>query len=336
MAFYRSELKSFDFVELDEESISQIKRSNSLETIPMLTPKLHEAVFIRSTSPVDISKDSACREIVISSSNSRVIFDPNASYIEGRDSMLFCADLISDDGMNSRKVAVKVYRSDTDSLAGAAKEKVIAELTDGEAGFAKAYHFDADISIWDWMSLGSLDKCLPKLPESSIDRIIVRIAKCILFLHKHSITHQDIKPHNILISQSGDAALIDFGDAKLNCPTSLPLDEGIGLGTLAYTAPELLSRKSEAYNPYAADVYSFGVTAFYILHRGKINPWAAFGPARAVQLILYVQKGFFAGGFNPPLSQSHPFSNLIEQCLSLDPEQRPTIDQVVSALDRVQ
>ena len=331
MAFYRGELKSFDFVDLDEESISQIRKSNSFETIPMLTPKLTEAVFIRSASPTDFKETCSVRELLLSDSHCKVTFDSNSAFIEGRDSRIFCGNLF-EHGELMRKVAVKIYHSDVEAMAGAEKERKIAEITCGKKGFVRAYYFDGELSVWDWVSLGGLDKCLVKRASLNVDSIIIDIAKSIQFLHQSSIVHHDLKPHNVVISEEGKAFLIDFGDAKLNCPSSLSIEEGIGLGTLAYTAPELLSKQTVLYDPYAADIYSFGVTCFYLLHRGKVDPWATLFPSRAVQLILYAQKGFFAGGFNPGLPENHPFSAIIKKCLALQPSERPSIDEILTEL----
>jgi hypothetical protein len=333
MAFYRSELKSLDFVDLDEESVSQIKKSNSFETIPMLTPKLPEAVFIRSPSPSDFNKITSCRELPLPNSKGKVVFDLTASCIEGRDCQIFCGELLEEDALVvGRKVAVKVYHSDYEAINGAEKEHKIAQMTQGKEGFVRAHYFDGAISVWDWMSLGSVDKCLQRRPSLDVEGIIVSIARSIQFLHQNQVVHHDIKPQNILITDSESASLIDFGDAKLNCPSTISVEAGIGLGTLAYTAPELLSKQNQVYNPYAADIYSFGVTSFYLLHRGRIDPWAAFFPTRAVQLILYVQKGFFAGGFNSGLPENHLFTKIISKCLALNPSERPSIDQVLANL----
>lgn len=334
MAFYRSELSNYDFVELDDESVSKIKNSNSLETVPMLTPKLSEAIFLRSASPVAPEPKSSKRELSIAT-GIVVTFDAKSGSIEGRDSQIYCGQLL-EAGKNDTQVAVKVYHSDSTSRLGAEKEVKISQLTDGRLEFAKLIHYfkDEAIAVWEWIPFGSLDRCARKWQNTDITGIIISIAKSVAFLHSQKIVHHDLKPHNILFSPDR-VILIDFGDAKLDCLEELSVEEGVGLGTLAYTAPELLSRNTISYNPYAADVYSFGVVAFYLLNRGQIDPWSAFLPSRAVQMILYAQKGFFAGGFNPELPANNQISEIIANCLALDPSKRPSMSQVVELLDQI-
>lgn len=335
MAFYRSELSNYDFVELDDESVSKIKNSNSLETIPMLTPKLSEAIFIRSASPVaNEPKPDSKRELVIAPGKS-VSFDTKSGSIEGRDSQIYCGKL-QETGHNDLQVAVKVYHSDASSRLGAEKEVRIAQLTTDRPDFAKLIHYceKEAIAVWEWIPFGSLDRCARRWQNNDIFGIVKSIAKSVAFLHANKIVHHDLKPHNILFAPDR-VIIIDFGDAKLDCPETLSVEEGVGLGTLAYTAPELLSRSTVSYNPYTADVYSFGVIAFYLLNQGKVDPWSAFLPSRAVQMILYAQKGFFAGGFNPNLPANNPLTPIIETCLALDPSKRPKMAHVLELLDQI-
>ena len=72
--------------------------------------------------------------------------------------------------------------------------------------------------------------------------------------------HRDIKPHNLLVTATGDIRLGDFGAAYL---------QGLGatrtesfIGTLAYMAPEQLSGQSLT---FATDLYGLAVTAFQLL-----------------------------------------------------------------------
>lgn len=222
------------------------------------------------------------------------------------------------------------------------------------------------ISVWEWIEGGTIDRLIPKLSDSQIRKVIKSLAKSIGHLHSCDLAHHDLKPQNILITSNLERTIvIDFGDSKqlkriCCCNTSsksdsgdtsntlvnfnnttttncncccLPLDEGIGLGTLAYTAPELLSRKSQFYDPFAADVYSFGVLLFYFLNKGTILPFQALVPHRAVQLILTVQKGFFAGGYNPEKPRDSPIYPLMLKCLQVDPLKRPKFPEIIETIN---
>lgn len=222
------------------------------------------------------------------------------------------------------------------------------------------------ISVWEWIEGGTIDRLITKLSDSQIRKVIISLANSIGHLHSCNLAHHDLKPQNILISLNLERTIIiDFGDSKqlqriCCCKTSsksdsgytsnafdilvtnttadctclcLPLDEGIGLGTLAYTAPELLSRKSQFYDPFAADIYSFGVLLFYFLNKGTILPFQALVPHRAVQLILTAQKGFFAGGYNPEKPRNSPIYPLMLKCLQVDPLKRPKFPEIIGAVN---
>ena len=92
-------------------------------------------------------------------------------------------------------------------------------------------------------------------------------AKILGHIHSRGIVHRDIKPENIMIlpSLSKTAGtrvnLIDFGLAFFSGKQRIT-DTGHVVGTLNYMAPELLMGFEF---DYRADLYSLGVTMFYVL-----------------------------------------------------------------------
>ena len=85
------------------------------------------------------------------------------------------------------------------------------------------------------------------------------ILDALLFLEENNISHNDIKPSNILIDQYGRPKLADFGLSKKLTTGELSKDFA---GTPAYLAPEILHRHS--YDPIKADIWSFGMTLYYL------------------------------------------------------------------------
>ena len=110
-------------------------------------------------------------------------------------------------------------------------------------------------------------------PEWWMIDVIIQVLAGLHFLHTRPgvIVHRDVKPDNVLLKfkkVAGAAAplakLADFGISRaLEGPGSTRLTQiGAVPGTFYYLAPEIFS--GESYGP-AADVYSVGVTAYYVL-----------------------------------------------------------------------
>ena len=111
------------------------------------------------------------------------------------------------------------------------------------------------------------------------------------YCHVHGVAHRDLKLENTLIDGSATPRLkiCDFGYSKHSLIDSEPKST---VGTPAYIAPEVLSRK--AYDGKAADVWSCGVT-LYVMVVGAYpfeDPGDARNFRKTIQRILAVQYAF--------------------------------------------
>jgi serine/threonine-protein kinase len=99
------------------------------------------------------------------------------------------------------------------------------------------------------------------LDVASTVRICGQIAGGLDALHEAGMIHRDVKPGNIMLDESGDAYITDFGLSKEGDGTLLTAT-GETLGSLQYMAPEQI--RGDRVTP-ATDVYSLGCVAFECL-----------------------------------------------------------------------
>jgi hypothetical protein len=106
----------------------------------------------------------------------------------------------------------------------------------------------------------ALNRILAREKQLPLDRALQlteEIAEALDYAHAQGVTHRDIKPGNILVTEDGRPKIADFGIAKLNLANlTIP---GKLLGTPAYMAPEQLSGTAA---DGRSDLFSLGVILY--------------------------------------------------------------------------
>ena len=117
--------------------------------------------------------------------------------------------------------------------------------------------------VLEYVAGEALNKILSKEKKLSLARamqIAEEVADALDYAHEQGVTHRDIKPGNILITEAGHAKIADFGIAKLNLAHfTIP---GKVLGTPAYMAPEQLSGEGA---DGRSDLFSLGVILYVMV-----------------------------------------------------------------------
>jgi serine/threonine-protein kinase len=166
----------------------------------------------------------------------------------------------------------------------------------------------------DYMEYNSLRHYLRQVGRLSLSeaiRIAHEVALALKELHEMGMLHLDLKPENILFKDK-DRKIIKLGDlgaSKVYAGRSVEISQF----SLAYSAPEVLMNKAATDK---ADVYSLGLIIYEML--------MGFNPQQ------YVLRGLL-----PPMDPSipPPIANLILRSLSLDPQMRPSIGEVLATLE---
>lgn len=159
--------------------------------------------------------------------------------------------------------------------------------------------------------------------------IIHQLIEAINYLHNIGVAHRDIKPENIMYDGK-NIKLIDFGFGCNFDKTSFSndkIDEPIcapqtAVGTVAFMAPEVLNKTVIDWQK--ADIWSMGVTIHEILHL-KTFVHSSIDSMETKNFILNRE-------FKIEKSEFPDIDNIILSCLHVDPEKRPSANNVIKML----
>ena len=231
----------------------------------------------------------------------------------------------------SRRVVVKVLSSDL--LQGLSVERFKREVL--LAAQLQHPHVVPVLSAGDtdgmpWFTMPYVDgeSLRRKLEDGPIGigesvGILRDVAKALAYAHAHGVVHRDIKPDNVLLS-SGSATVTDFGIAKAITASRTDgggnatlTQVGMAIGTPAYMAPEQAAGDPRL--DHRADIYSFGAMAYEVLAGQQV--FGGLAPAR--QLVAHLSETprdvrELRADIPPVLAA------LVMQCLSKEPEKRPS------------
>ena len=107
--------------------------------------------------------------------------------------------------------------------------------------------------------------------DLAIPHVVIPLCKALNASQHHKILHLDIKPENILIDENGDAALTDYGTAKVYDEMNRITFRGGKTSCSQYAAPELVEGSVSKYDP-RPDMFGIAGTIYTIVTRRYPNP----------------------------------------------------------------
>jgi len=187
--------------------------------------------------------------------------------------------------------------------------------------------------ITDYVERGSLSEMLySKLPmDFQLQlHILQDIAAGMLHLSLEKIVHRDLAARNILITESFDAKVADFGLSKLSSDGSgNKLYERSDVGPIKWMAPESLSRNIFSTK---SDVYSFGILIVEVFTRKK--PYPEITIEQFVERIK--EKTLPLAVTYIPRHVPSSVIELLVNCTITEPEKRPSFQDICTSLKSIE
>jgi serine/threonine-protein kinase len=180
---------------------------------------------------------------------------------------------IRDDGEFSQEVALKIARADREVGA-------MASWFEAERGLLARLRHPNICQIFDGGSSASgepyfvmeridgepfLELCLnPQTPWSRVLALYLQLCAAVAYSHRQWVVHRDIKPENVLVADSGQVKLLDFGIAAALEPEAQADAQASTWYSPGYAAPEIMA--GQVGGP-AADIHSLGILLGKLLPR---------------------------------------------------------------------
>ncbi|KAL6909477.1 hypothetical protein ACP4OV_001758 [Aristida adscensionis] len=188
------------------------------------------------------------------------------------------------------------------------------------------------LELVDGGSLESLAAGHGPLPEAAVAEVAAQALSGLAHLRARRVVHRDVKPANLLVTRSGRVKLTDFGIAALVPRAAAGGDHRAagGEGTAAYMSPERFDAerlRGERVDPFAADVWSLGVTVlelamgrYPLLPAAQRPTWAALMCA-----ICFAEPPALPDGLASP-----ELRTFVAACLRKDHRKRATVAELLA------
>ncbi len=232
------------------------------------------------------------------------------------------------DTLLGRTVAIKQLGRTGGSAPDLARSQREAHLAASLTHHNVVSVFDlVDDDGWQWLVMELVDGPTLRdridqtgmLEPAELTPMLRQVASALAAAHSIGIVHRDVKPSNILLTRDGVPKLSDFGIARGQADLSLT-QTGLVTGSPAYLAPEIATGRPAT---PASDVWSLGTTAFHALTGQR-----PYGDSEELLSAMYR----IVHEEPPRLTMEGPTARLVESMMQRDPDDRPTMSEIESAL----
>lgn len=170
------------------------------------------------------------------------------------------------------------------------------------------------------------------LPVGEALKITKEILQALAAAHRSGLIHRDVKPENVLLPETGQVKVADFGLARAASEVTAATTGSI-LGTVAYLSPETVSGTAA---DSRVDVYATGIMLFELL--AGVPPFSGDSPIQIAYAHVHEDV--------PHIKETQPWvpqpvDDLIAKLTTRDPAKRPLngdaalelVNQTIAELD---
>src|SRR5215469_4515771 len=232
------------------------------------------------------------------------------------------------DGEIQQKVAVKFLHAEAGRtdwrdrflkerqfLASLNHPSVVRVIDAGHTGDGQPF------LIMEYVEGTPIDICTAKLLLRDRLTLFLRVCEGVSHAHGHLIIHRDLKPSNILVDQSGQPKLLDFGIAKLLAETSDATRPAERLLTPNYASPEQLRGEVQT---TATDIYSLGAVLYKLL-TGRSPHESITRTSSAIDVTAGPREIQAPSRLNPDVATDLDY--VVRKALRIEPEERyPSVE----------
>ena len=238
----------------------------------------------------------------------------------------------------NRFVAVKILKkqfADNEEISQKFKREATAIANLSDANIVNVLDVgnqdDIDYIVMEYVSGKTLKELINysgKLTYNTAIKIALQIAKALDCAHRNNIIHRDIKPQNILVTETGEVKVTDFGIAKSTDSQTITNTTSI-IGSAHYLSPE---QAKGTYIDFRSDIYSFGIV-LYEMVTGRL-PFEGDSPV-TVALKHLQEEPVPPKNINPSIPDS--LNKLILKAIEKEPIKRyQNSKEIIQDLQKIQ
>ncbi|MFB6265227.1 MAG: serine/threonine-protein kinase [Bradymonadaceae bacterium] len=182
-----------------------------------------------------------------------------------------------------RSVAIKEIQGLFEVFADIRREDVVERFVEvaraqsrlSHPGVLEVYELVSDVEypylVVEYAPNGSLRRLVEmesdEQPLTTAVKYLVQILHALRAAHDAGVVHGGLKPENVVLDETGNAKLTDFGMTTLVDLSGLSDQVHVGMGDMAYASPEQIQDPTAA--SVEGDIYSLGIV-FYELLTGRV------------------------------------------------------------------